>query len=69
MSRNFNPRRKPERMAKAAVQGMRFACRPVAGMALRGMALRGMALRGMAKRQIIGHIPAEGCDPMEMPDL
>lgn len=66
MSSNLQPRiasapvvrrcRISQRMAQAAVQGMRA---PAAG----------MADRIVAKRQIVGHIPAGGNDPMEAPDL
>ncbi len=47
-------------MAKAAVQGMRA---PAA------MPSHAVVARIVAKRQIIGHNPAEGNDPMEAPDL
>ncbi len=55
MSRNLNPRRKPERMAKAAVRGMRA---PAA-----------MVKRVAIERQANSHIPAVDCDPAEVPDL
>ncbi len=56
MSSNLQPCRMSQRMAKAAVQGMRAPAAVVAEQIV-------------AKRQVIGHIPAGGNDPMEVPDF